>query len=152
MRLPVLLLSLAIAAVLPATATAGTAADALGICLADNTSGKERKTLARWIFISISSHPVIQDVSTVTPPVRERANREMAALVTKLLAESCPAETAHAMQSEGAQSLEAAFESLGKLAMVELMSNPDVATSIADYAKYLDDGKIEAAMGGQVGG
>lgn len=130
----------------PLPVRAGPATDALGTCLADNTSGKERKTLARWVFIAISAHPAISDASAVTASMRDDADRDMAALVMNLLSERCTAETARAMRVEGARSLEGAFESLGKLAMVELMSNPEVAQSISSYAKHLDTDRLDSIL------
>ncbi|MCK9538972.1 hypothetical protein [Dokdonella sp.] len=143
-----LLLALAgaLAAGLPARVAAATATEALGTCLADETSGRDRKMLARWVFVAMSTHPTLKDVASVSAAARDAADREMATLVTRLLSEDCPAQTARAMREDGASALEGAFGSLGELAMVELMSHPAVAASIATYTKYLDDEKLKAVM------
>ncbi len=141
-----LALACATAVATPVQVHAGPATDALGSCLADNTSGKDRKTLARWVFIAISAHPAIKDASAVTASMRDDADRDMASLVMDLLAGRCPAETAHAVRQDGPKSLEGAFESLGKLAMVELMSNPEVAESISSYAKHLDTDRLDSIL------
>lgn len=142
---PALALACIFAAFAPSFCTAGPAADALSLCMADNTTGKERKALARWVFAAISAHPEMSDLSAVNDAMREDANREMASIVTKLVTQSCPAQAAEA-QAESTKSLASAFEALGKLAMVELMSNPQVAASISGFSRYLDNDKIEAVL------
>src|SRR3982751_4847671 len=47
-------------------AIAGPASQSLGTCLADNTSGRDRKELAKWIFVAMSAHPDMKDVAGVT--------------------------------------------------------------------------------------
>ena len=39
----------------------------------------------------------------------------------------------------GGNSVELAFETLGRIAMLELMSNPDVNTRIESFIQYLDE-------------
>lgn len=131
------------------SAQAGPATDALGTCLSDNTTGKERKDLARWVFIGMSSHPDMQTLSRVTETNREELDRMMAAVVTRLMTENCRAQARLAMETEGAVSLQTAFGAIGKLAMQELMSNPNVNASFGNYAKYLDTNKINAVFSGK---
>jgi hypothetical protein len=71
----------------------------------------------------------------------------MAALVTRLLAVNCEAQTKAAIASEGNTGLYAAFKSLGEVAMRELMTNPDVTSSVMAYAKYVDQKKLESVLG-----
>ena len=144
--LPVLLLSLA--AALPLSAQAGPKADALAACLGDNTTGKDRKELARWIFVAMAAHPEIKDLSTASAATRDAADQGMGRLVTALLAERCAAQTREVVAQEGSPGMLSAFRTLGELAMKELMSNPDVGRSLSGYERYLDQAKIRAALGG----
>lgn len=143
--LPALLLSLA--AVLPLSAHAGPKADALAACLGDNTTGKDRKDLARWIFAAMAVHPEIKDLSVASPEARDAASESMARLVTALLAERCVKQTREAAEVEGSAAMLYAFRALGELAMKELMSNPEVAKSLSNYERFLDQAKIKAALG-----
>lgn len=124
---------------------AGPESDALSTCLADSTSGRERKELARWIFVAISAHPEIRDISNVSAPKRDKSNKAMAALVTRLLTEDCvtPAKAAIKAGNDG---FTASFRVLGQLAMQELMSDPNVSASIAEYAQHLDRKKLDASL------
>ena len=61
------LLCLTAWALLSATDTAQStpAGDALGRCLADNTTGRGRKDLARWVFVSMAAHPEIRPLAAL---------------------------------------------------------------------------------------
>ncbi|MEX5748295.1 hypothetical protein [Massilia sp. X63] len=142
--LATLLLSLAILS--PHAAMASPASDALGNCLKDNTSGKDRKDLARWIFVSMSAHPEIRSMASINESVRTETNKQMADLVTRLLTVNCTAQTRAAAQ-EGGPSMLASFKSLGEVAMMELTSNPSVAESISAYVQFVDKKKVEEVLG-----
>jgi hypothetical protein len=120
--------------------------DALSTCLADNTTGKDRKDLARWIFLAMSVHPEIRSLSSATEVIRDEADRKMANLVTRLLTVNCETQTKEAVASEGNTGVFSAFKSLGEVAMRELMTNPDVTASIIGYAKYIDQKKLESVL------
>jgi len=125
---------------------AGPAGDALSSCLADSTTGKDRKDLAQWMFVAVTAHPEIKPFSNVTEANREDSDKKMAAMATRLMTESCKVQFKNALETEGSAAVEAAFGLLGRLAMKELMSNPSVNESFARYAKYLDKSKFDAAF------
>lgn len=127
-------------------ATAGPAADALGVCLGDNTTGKDRKDLAQWIFVAMAAHPEIKPLSAVTEAGRDALDRKLAALATRLLTENCRAEAKAAVTESGNVAIESAFGVLGRLAMAEVMSNPAVSEAIVRYAKYLDQATFESVL------
>ena len=124
-------------------ATAGPATEALSTCLADSTTGKDRKELAQWIFVAMAAHPDIKPLSAVSAATREELDKNFARLATKLLTDSCSKQAKLAIASEGNASFEASFNVLGKLAMQELTSNPSVSASFSNYTKYLDRSKID---------
>lgn len=129
------------------SAIAGPATDALVNCVADNTTGKDRKDMARWIFVVMSAHPEIQKLSNVSETDREQVDRTMAAIATRLLTENCQAQAKLAMQTEADSApLQTAFGEIGKLAMQELMSNPVVSSATESFGKYLDEDKLSAAF------
>lgn len=128
------------------TAMAGPAADSLGACLADNTSGKDRKEMARWVFVGMSTHPELEGFSKVTDKNRDDLDRVMAAIFTKLITESCPEQAKAAIGKEGPIAFQTAFGAIGKLAMQELMTNPEVGSSFTRYTKYLDQNKLNATL------
>ncbi len=126
-------------------AMASPASDALGTCLADNTTGKDRKDMARWMFIAMSAHPEMHDLSKVSKNDQDEINIRMGGLVTKLLTESCPVQAKKAME-EGAEAMKTAFAVVGQLAMQELMTNPGVKSSISGFANYMDKDKMNSVF------
>lgn len=125
---------------------AGPYADAIGQCFANSTTGKDRIELARWVFASMALHPDVVSSSAITPQNREAINQSTGALFNRLLAESCSKEVKDAFKFEGQTALKTAFESLGKLAMQELMSNPAVGAGFSGFEKYVDMKKLKKAL------
>ncbi|RZL33575.1 MAG: hypothetical protein EOP35_17545 [Rubrivivax sp.] len=146
--LPAALL-LSLSTLLPTAAHAGPKAETLAACLGDNTTGKDRKDLARWIFIAMASHPEIKDLSNVTEASRDSADQAAAQLLMALLTERCKAQAREALQQEGQAGMMAAFQTLGALAMAELTSNPQVARAISGFERHMDRARMEAALGGK---
>lgn len=139
---------LVLGALLPATASAQPAAatSALSSCLADKTNGKDRKSLARWVFVAMSAHPEISDLRKASDETRLQADQDMAAIMTRLLADDCPTQAAAVMRNVGPQGIGEAFRTLGELAMQEIMTNKEVATSIQNFTRYLDKDRLETVM------
>ena len=122
--------------------------DALGTCLADNTSGRDRKDLARWIFLAMAAHPEIKPyLSGNASTAVDESARTMAALVTRLLTDSCVNEVKAVTKERGSTSLRLAFEQLGALAMQELMADKSVTESIGLFERYLDQKRLEEVFG-----
>lgn len=121
---------------------------ALTQCLADNTSGKDRKDLAKWIFLAMAAHPEMkQHASAVTTAAVDQSSRTMAALVVRLLTESCANEARAAVKSAPAsQALQIAFGGLGQLAMQELMADKSVQQSMSLFERYLDTKRLAEVL------
>lgn len=121
---------------------AATATETLTNCVAESTSGKDRKELGQWFFVAMSAHPDIRPLSNITEAKREELDKKMAVLVTKLMTEDCIAETRAAAADVNA--IETAFGTLGRLASQELMTNPEVNASFFRYMNYIDKAKFDA--------
>jgi hypothetical protein len=142
-----LILSLSFLAV-PHAALAASPSEALGTCLVDNTTGKDRKELARWIFMAVTAHPDIRELSAATEEQIIQSNKNMATLVTRLLTENGTTEVRAARNEGGGANTNMfqAFKSLGEVAMQELMGNRNVAKAVGDYVQYLDKKKLEGVL------
>lgn len=128
-------------------AYAGPAADAVGTCLANSTTGKDRVNLARWVFAAMTKHPEVSNISNLAPEKLEEINMTNGKLLTRLLSVDCRNEIKIATDLEDPAALRAAFESLGRLAMQELMSNPAVGAEFTTgLSKYVDMKKIQDAL------
>jgi len=118
--------------------------EALGRCVADSTTGKDRKDLARWLFVAMSAHPEMKSISNVPDSETEEVSRVAGALFTRLLADSCPTQVKAAVQSGGPMAIQAAFTVLGQLAMQELMTDKDVARTMGILERHIDRQKLDA--------
>lgn len=127
-------------------ANAQPAIEAFSNCIADNSSGKDRKEMARWIFVSMGAHPEIKSIASISATAPEETSKTMGELVTRLLGENCPREAKLAIEVAGPNALEAGFKLLGELAMRELMTNKEVSISLGLYEKYLNKEKMIQAF------
>lgn len=126
-------------------------ADALKTCLADSTSGRDRKDLAKWTFLAMAAHPEMKPLTSGTAvTAMGDSSRTMAALVTRLLTESCLNEARAAMKSDNAQqSLTIAFEGLGQLAMQELVTEEAVQGSMMQFMNHVDQERVARLLSGK---
>jgi hypothetical protein len=130
-----------------ATTFAGPSIDALTSCLANSTTGKDRVNLAKLIFVAISAHPDVGKIANISTSNIEEINKVNADLFTRLLVTDCNEETKLAMKLENTAALRSAFESLGRLAMIELMGNQNVANGFTTgIEKYTDKEKLKKAF------
>ncbi|SOB79896.1 hypothetical protein SAMN06297144_0787 [Sphingomonas guangdongensis] len=114
------------------------AARALGQCLVLKTTGADRLTVARWMLAAMASAPQMSDVVTVQPGQKERNDRAMAALFTRLLVTDCAERSKVLFGMATVNGFETAGEALGGVAMKELLSDPKASAALAAYASCLD--------------
>ncbi len=137
------LFALIIAAGFSAAAYAGPATDNLSNCLADSTTGRDRVNLARWIIVAMSQHPAMSDISSaISAQKMDETNRAIGELYNRLMVQDCSTQLKTAVQTDGPAAVGKGFEVLGRLAMQELMANPQVAAGMAAPLKYIDSQKI----------
>lgn len=117
-------------------------AETLKKCLADNTTGKDRKDLAKWVFLGMAAHPELKPyVNNEAANAADESARTLAMLVTRLLTEYCPSET-RAAAKPGTQGLQLAMTHLGELAMLELIADPSVSESMRSFIRYVDQQRL----------
>ena len=117
-------------------------AQQLGVCLTDSMNGKERKNLAKWIFLGMSSHSEIKPYAKVSKQDLDESDRYVGKLITRLITEDCPEQAKVASKVRGTGAFEQAFKVVGEVAMQELMAEPSVGQSLGGFEKYLDQEKI----------
>lgn len=125
----------------PTLARADRSVDELGKCLVSHLDAKERKNLAKWIYFVMSAHPELKKYSAATPKDVQVSQEYMGKLLTRMITEDCPAQYKRAF-ARNPNAAEKAFELVGQVAMEELMSNPEVTKSVANYVQYVDLVKV----------
>ena len=126
----------------PASLNASQEAQNLGACLTDSMNGKERKNLAKWIYLGMSTHSVIKPFSNVSQKDIDNSNKYVGSLITRLITEDCPKAAKLAHEKGGSAAFEYAFRVVGEVAMKELMTEPAVSQSLGAFEKHLDHKKF----------
>jgi len=130
----------------PIPTSAGPYGDTMAKCLVSSTTSSERTALVQWMFATAALHPDVRALSVASDADRERLNKGMGALLERLLINACLSETKEALRYEGNGTIEASFNVLGQVAGRELFAAPSVASSMADFAKYVDEKKLKEAL------
>ena len=94
------------------------------------------------MFAIMSLHPDVKDMSLITDKQHEEINKDTANIFTMLLTDKCKEQAKKAIKYEGQTALESSFKVLGQVAMMELVSNPEVKAGSAAFTKYIDEEKM----------
>ena len=117
---------------------AGTFTDDFAKCLVTKTTAQEKTDLVKWIYVTISFHPQLSQMSNLTADDVEMANIRVADYMTNVFAYKCNDELNQAIKYEGEESVFYAFELLGELAMGELMQDQGVTAASELFIQYVD--------------
>jgi hypothetical protein len=120
--------------------------DALGSCFVASTTDADRVAFVRWMFMALSKHPEVADLTKITEAQREAGNRSTAALVQRLMLTDCRSQSTAVLQHDGLEAVLAAFELVGESAADGLMSHPAVAAQFEALGGYIDEGAWEKFM------
>ncbi len=121
------------------------AQDEMSKCLTDSTTGKDRKDLARWIFTVMTLHPEVSSISSVTPEMRAATDKTAGMLLSRLMTKDCRAQFI-AQYKNDPQSVKDSFEGLGRMAMQELVANPNVTAGMSGFMRYMDMKALQTMM------
>jgi len=119
--------------------------NAFSTCMVDSLTGKERKDLAKWIFLSMTAHPDIKPFSSATPAEIKSSDQSIGKLITRLLTVDCPTQLIAANKANP-RAVQNAFKLVGQVAMQELMTNEATMKALTNYAKYTDQAKINKLL------
>ncbi len=126
---------------------AGPYTDDLSKCILESTTTDDRTALVKWMFVAFALHPAVKPLASVSKQQVEEANKQTAALVMKLLTESCTQQAQLAIKYEGQTAIRTSFQMLGQVAAKELFADPDVAAGLTGLEKYFDKNKLETSLG-----
>jgi hypothetical protein len=121
--------------------------EALSTCLADYTTGKDRKDLIRWLFLAMAAHPEMRELANSSQESKDSASKQVGLLFTRLLTDNCIAQVKSVSKDDLNKAIGSSFELLGKLAMQEIMMNKEVSASILGIDRYVDRAALDKAFG-----
>ncbi|MDX1458783.1 MAG: hypothetical protein R3276_14425 [Marinobacter sp.] len=128
-------------------ATAGLYSDDLSRCLVESASQQDKDALVKWMFTSISLHPVVAGLSNLSEADRDASNRDAANMFVRLMSQDCLEEARKAVKYEGPIAIQQGFELFGQVAGQELFAHPNVAAALAGLEQHMDSDKLAKALG-----
>jgi len=123
---------------------AGPFTDKLSVCLIEKTTSSDKNKLIRWVFGAMSSHPIVENLSNITPEVGKELNKHTANLFMELLTNRCKNEAEKAIRYENNLAIQTSFSILGKVAMQGIMSDKNVIQFMGGLDTYLDKEKLKS--------
>jgi hypothetical protein len=114
-------------------AQAGIYGDDLSKCLILKSTDADKAGLVRWIYGVMSASPTVKDMTSMTAAQHKALNVLGASVFERLVFNECRAETIAALKYEGQGAFEAAFNTLGQVAMRGLMTDPAVSVEMSAF-------------------
>jgi hypothetical protein len=111
---------------------------ALSDCVVMKTTGQDRLIVVKWLFAGLASAPQVAEVATITSVQKEERDRAMAGLLTRLMVTDCVTESRPLFLTHNSAGFRTVGETLGRIAMQELMGNENTAAAMQSYTKYLN--------------
>jgi hypothetical protein len=144
----VLTILLVLAGFCSTTARAGVYEDDLAKCFVGAITDSDRTTLAGWMFSNLALDPTVHAMSTVTAQQRQTADKNVAALFSRLLADNCHKQALDALKYEGVPNvIPASFRALTELAIRYIASERPVLQGLEGVNPYLRaDAKLHALV------
>src|SRR5690606_2338576 len=121
---------------------ASPAVDQLSDCLVKSTTATDKTTVLQWTFVALSAHPDLKAYSNVTAQQKENLDRNLAAVLQRILVEQCAAQTKAVIQSEGLEAVGDSFQALGRTTGEEILNNPEVNHQLKGVLRYVDLNKL----------
>lgn len=141
MRRIIIAAALALGLGVVSQAQAGAASDALGKCLVQSSSGKDRTAFVQWMFVALAANPDVQPFSKATSEDQARVSKGAAAVFERLILTDCRKESVAAVR-EGGNVFSLAFEQFGRAAVGDMLSDPATAAVFTSLDKYTDRAKF----------
>lgn len=120
--------------------------DKLMECVQKKYTQKDRKVIVQWIFAVLSASPDVKPLTKVDAKQEQIFSKNMANFMMDLFFERCPTEFVKTMETDP-DAIGLVGRWLGEKAMAELISDPNVSKSMANFGNYLDPKKFDALHG-----
>lgn len=134
--------ALALGLALSTSAAAQTTPEGLTRCLTQHTSAADRQAMARWVFVTLSSHPDLTPYASAQAAKDTRhIQANMAQTLTRLMTENCARETKQTLRQGGPAAIQEAFTTVARQALSDVLGHPNVAASLGGTMAHIDPGR-----------
>jgi hypothetical protein len=113
-------------------------AAALSDCLIRKSTGEDRIAVAQWMLAAMASGPQMKDLFKVDPALKAELDKRMAATFTRLMVTACSDESRPLFKAHSKEGFRAAGNTLGGIAIRELLSDPAAVRELEAYVQYLN--------------
>ena len=110
---------------------------ALSHCLAMKSSGQDRETLAKWMLGGLAGTPLSKGLVTLDPASKVQVDKDMARVFERLMTVDCLAEIQAIAKAGDTHGVERGFQTLGQIAMQDVMRDPAVGDSLGAVMNYI---------------
>jgi len=117
----------------------------LGKCLVAHITTSDRQDIARWVFLSMATHPEVKQFLNSRTDSADAAARRFGALFTRTMSDECAKEVQEAARTGGPPVVPSAINFFTQLGVQELMTNRDVLTILFSLNQYADREGIDRA-------
>ncbi|WP_347456226.1 hypothetical protein ABEF89_04130 [Acinetobacter thermotolerans] len=121
---------------------AGPTVDQLSSCLEKSTTAVDKTTVMQWTFVALAAHPDLKAFSNVSAQQKETLDKNLAAVLQRILVEQCSAQTKAVIQAEGLEAVGNSFQALGRSTGEEILKNPEVNNQLKGVLRYVDMSKL----------
>jgi hypothetical protein len=111
-------------------------------CLARSTTQQDKKDMARWIFATVTLHPDLSDLVSITSEQHDALDKKMASIFQRLITEDCRIEVRNVFLDGKPDEFKSSFKILGEIAVTSLLKDHNVEAGSISYLKYIDFNKI----------
>lgn len=129
------------------TGPVGTPSEELATCLVRSTTDDDRAAIIQWVVAMLLLHPDVTSLATIPESRRHELSKQFGLLCQRLLTESCGAQAREAVKVDGHAALGKSFNVLAQSAVLRLMSDPSVASGMCEFIRYIDQEKLQKAVG-----
>jgi len=109
----------------------------LGECLVAHTTPQDKLLLVKWIVGSYAHHPALKGMVKVDEVAFHHTEEGVAHLFERLLTKDCKTQFEEAVKEKGPQAVQEGFAYLGKMAGLEVSTNPVVQQTLQHFVGYL---------------
>ena len=113
-------------------------AQALSQCLVSNTTEADKTVMTRWVFSSLSNHPSLNNMASISDAAKIGSDQDMARLVEKFMYQTCSEQLKNAVKNEGPAAIEQSIRSYVEVTGREILKHPSISGSVTGVAKQLD--------------
>ena len=117
---------------------------ALGRCMLANATNADRDVVTRWFSGALASASAVSGIVSIDASAKDLANRDFAALLTRLLTVDCLDSARTAVQHNKNAAMKVAIAMLSRSAVDHTLNDPAADDALGAFHQYMNRDKLKA--------